>query len=169
MTPTRLTGVRYVSEPRYIVRMECHMALPEWRHRPPYGGGWAIWDQEEKRIPDPVSDHIFEPLQIERAYEHAVGLNLRDGLIAWRPCQAIDYYRDENDRIVVRGFCQKPSGHASRFHQEWRDGKIWSEWSGPRPCTCTFTKEEVEAAIDPRHDRQCPYRGEPYSEVQGAE
>lgn len=42
------------------------------------------------------------------------------------------------DRAVVPGpdgedehpTCTLPTGHPGRFHQEWRDGELWAEWSG---------------------------------------
>lgn len=29
----------------------------------------------------------------------------------------------------IAGTCELPKGHG-RWHQEWRDGKLWAEWSG---------------------------------------
>lgn len=63
--------------PRYMVRVECFMAQPEWRFRPPYGGAWVVWDTQKKRIPAPIEDHIFDSLVLREAFECAQALNNR--------------------------------------------------------------------------------------------
>lgn len=45
-----------------------------------------------------------------------------DGLGVW-----------EDDPEFVYGRCNKPPGHESPWHQEWRDGVLWAEWRGPFP------------------------------------
>lgn len=48
------------------------------------------------------------------------------------PCGAQDWAYGDNNEIIIYGTCQKPKEHENRWHQEWRDGKLWAEWSGSR-------------------------------------
>jgi hypothetical protein len=54
------------------------------------------------------------------------------------PCGAQDWAYDDDGTAIIYGTCEKSKGHESRWHQEFRDGKLWAEWSGRRdsraPC-----------------------------------
>lgn len=37
--------------------------------------------------------------------------------------------RDVDEDGHVYGVCQRPKDHETRWHAEWRDGKLWVEWA----------------------------------------
>lgn len=46
-------------------------------------------------------------------------------------CGAQDWGYNEDGSVHVYGTCQKRV-HDNRWHGEWRDGKLWAGWGGPR-------------------------------------
>lgn len=60
----------------------------------------------------------------ELAAEHGIRGQVTDR------CNAQDWEFDEEGDLIIYGTCGKPAGHEERFHQEWRDGKLWAEWAG---------------------------------------
>lgn len=61
-------------------------------------------------------------------------LNLADRALAAelrKPPRTEDWAHDDGGKLIIYGTCQRPAGHPERMHQEWRDGKLWAEWSGP--------------------------------------
>lgn len=54
----------------------------------------------------------------------------RDG--AGRLCGAADGLGLDPDDPEPFGRCSLPARHEGQWHQEWRDGRLWAEWRGPR-------------------------------------
>lgn len=46
--------------------------------------------------------------------------------------------------------CNLPVDHPSRYHQDWRNGKVWAEWSGGRsPFVEGGAAYEVQSGMTP--------------------
>lgn len=68
-----------------------------------------------------------------------------------RSCGAQDWGWNDDRSVHIYGTCQRPAGHGDRWHSEWRDGKLWAEWSGP-------VQTAPENAIEALERRLTEYR-----------
>lgn len=54
--------------------------------------------------------------------------------VSSEPCGAFD---------GLYGVCNLPMGHEQRMHQEWRNGKLYAEWSGCTECDSRVKHDKV--------------------------
>lgn len=75
------------------------------------------------------------PIRWPRLYREAAAI--LDAMTAGKPCRATDGASlvgdGPDDLREPQGRCTLDAGHDGDWHQEWRAGRLWSEWRGPHP------------------------------------